>query len=186
MIVWIRCARNCFQCPICQNTLSVVAAQEATPSATPASAGPYFLACNVCRWNSKEINMTFEKPTSLAREYRSLCHLLLNFNLTLITIVQLQKTEEALPDAKEFDHLKEHYEKHLRLNAPPSLPTSFLSFSSSLTKMMGTQFHSDSQSQGKLDDLGDYDPSVQVPVNDQKSVEMLMGLRSVEHGKMSD
>lgn len=50
--------------------------------------------------------------------------------------------------------------------------------------MMGSQFHSDSQSQGKLDDLGDYEPSVQVPINDQKAVDMLMGLRSVEQGKM--
>jgi uncharacterized protein YbaR (Trm112 family) len=64
-----RCARNCFQCPICQNTLSVVAAQEQTQLITASSGpapGPYFLACNVCRWSSQEIDMTFEKPTSLA------------------------------------------------------------------------------------------------------------------------
>lgn len=67
-----RCARNCFQCPICQNTLSVVAAQEPTPSSTPATAGPYFLFCNVCRWNSKEVNMTFEKPTSLACKFHNM------------------------------------------------------------------------------------------------------------------
>ncbi|KAI8889768.1 hypothetical protein K501DRAFT_266554 [Backusella circina FSU 941] len=59
-----RCARNCFQCPICQNTLSVVAAQE--PTTAGPGPGPYFLACNVCRWSSQEIDMTFEKPTSLA------------------------------------------------------------------------------------------------------------------------
>lgn len=62
-----RCARNCFQCPICQNTLSVVAAQEQTQlSSSGPAPGPYFLACNVCRWSSQEIDMTFEKPTSLA------------------------------------------------------------------------------------------------------------------------
>ncbi|KAI9494457.1 dynactin p62 family-domain-containing protein [Zychaea mexicana] len=158
-----RCARNCFQCPICQNTLSVVAAQEATPSSTPASAGPYFLSCNVCRWNSKEIDMTFEKPTSLA--------------------LQLQKTEETLPDAKEFDNLKDHLEKHLRLNVPPTLPTSFLSFSSSgaFSKMMGSHLHHDAQSQqGKLDDLGAYEPSVHVPDDDAKLVDHLMSLRSVD------
>ncbi|KAI8150326.1 dynactin p62 family-domain-containing protein [Fennellomyces sp. T-0311] len=158
-----RCARNCFQCPICQNTLSVVAAQEATPSSTPASAGPYFLSCNVCRWNSKEIGMTFEKPTSLA--------------------LQLQKTEETLPDAKEFDSLKEHLEKHLRLNVPPTLPTSFLSFSSSgaFSKMMGSHLHHDAQAQqGKLDDLGAYEPSVHVPDDDSRLVDNLMSLRSVD------
>ena len=47
----------------------MVAAQEPTPSSTPATAGPYFLFCNVCRWNSKEVNMTFEKPTSLACKF---------------------------------------------------------------------------------------------------------------------
>lgn len=31
--------------------------------------GPYFLACNVCRWSSQEIDMTFEKPTSLACKF---------------------------------------------------------------------------------------------------------------------
>ncbi|KAI7850544.1 dynactin p62 family-domain-containing protein [Circinella umbellata] len=160
----LRCARNCFQCPICQNTLSVVAAQEATPSSTPASAGPYFLSCNVCRWNSKEIDMTFEKPTSLA--------------------LQLQKTEETLPDAKEFDNLKDHLEKHLRLNVPPTLPTSFLSFSSSgaFSKMMGSHLHHDSQSQqqGKLDDLGTYEPAVHVPDDDSKLVDNLMSSRTVD------
>ncbi|CAO0792930.1 unnamed protein product [Mucor circinelloides] len=159
-----RCARNCFQCPICQNTLSVVAAQEPTQlSALGPAPGPYFLACNVCRWNSQEINMTFEKPTSLA--------------------LQLQKNEEALPDAKEFDQLKEHFEKHLRVNSPPSLPTSFLSFSSStaFSKYMGSQFQHDSQmQQGKLDDISDYEPSVQVPDDDIRLLESMTTLRSVD------
>ncbi|KAG2190770.1 hypothetical protein INT46_000712 [Mucor plumbeus] len=159
-----RCARNCFQCPICQNTLSVVAAQEPTQlSASGPAPGPYFLACNVCRWNSQEINMTFEKPTSLA--------------------LQLQKNEEALPDAKEFDQLKEHFEKHLRVNSPPSLPTSFLSFSSStaFSKYMGSQFQHDSQmQQGKLDDISEYEPSVQIPDDDVKLLESMTTLRSVD------
>ncbi|KAI8338322.1 dynactin p62 family-domain-containing protein [Choanephora cucurbitarum] len=156
-----RCARNCFQCPICQNTLSVVAAQEPTQmSATGPAPGPYFLACNVCRWNSKEIDMTFEKPT-----------------------MQLQKNEEALPEAKEFDQLKEHFEKHLRVNAPPSLPTSFLSFSSSaaFSKYIGNQFHHDSQmQQGKVDDIHDYEPSTKIADEDVKLLETLTTLRNVD------
>ncbi|OAD70690.1 hypothetical protein PHYBLDRAFT_182467 [Phycomyces blakesleeanus NRRL 1555(-)] len=145
-----RCARNCFQCPICQNTLSVVAAQES--ATVPAAAGPYFLACNVCRWNSQEIGMTFEKPTSLA--------------------LQLQKNEEALPDAKEFDHLKEHFEKYLRANAPPALPTSFMSFSNTgaFNKMMGGQFSGDTQAQGKKDVIEPYVPSVQILDDDTKTL----------------
>ncbi|KAI7867827.1 dynactin p62 family-domain-containing protein [Spinellus fusiger] len=158
-----RCARNCFQCPICQNTLSVVAAHEpTTPSAATTAAGPYFLACNVCRWNSQEIGMTFEKPTSLA--------------------LQLQKNEEALPDAKEFDHLKEHFEKHLRVNAPPSLPSSFFSFSNTGTfsKMMGSQFPGDTPTQGKMDDISTYEPSLQVFNDDSKTLDTLISLRSVD------
>lgn len=48
-----------------------MASQDTTASSATASGtntGPYFLACNVCRWNSQEIGMMFEKPTSLARK----------------------------------------------------------------------------------------------------------------------
>ncbi|KAI8993174.1 dynactin p62 family-domain-containing protein [Pilobolus umbonatus] len=159
-----RCARNCFQCPICQNTLSVVTAHETSQMSTSsAGMGPYFLACNVCRWCSQEIDMTFEKPTSLA--------------------LQLQKNEEALPDAKEFDHLKEHFEKCLRVNSPPPLPTSFLSFSSSaaFSKYMGSQFHHDAQfQQGKLDDITDYEPSMKIPDDDARLLDSMINLRSVD------
>ena len=61
-----RCARNCFACPCCFSTLAVVASKE--PTASQTNIGPYFLACNVCRWTSRDIDMTFEKPTSLARK----------------------------------------------------------------------------------------------------------------------
>lgn len=106
--------------------------------------------------------MTFEKPTSLA--------------------LQLQKTEEALPDTKEFDHLKEHFEKHLRLNPPPPLPPSLLSLSSpgAFSKLMGTMSNPHSQAQGKLDDIDTYEPSVQVPDDDLKLVDKLMTLRNVD------
>ncbi|CAG8497472.1 6797_t:CDS:10 [Diversispora eburnea] len=110
-----RCARNCFQCPICQNTLSVTASAEAqsvttVPSSLSmmASGAPFYLTCGVCRWDSQEIGMNFEKATGLA--------------------LQLQKTEDEKPDVKEFDHLKEHFEKHIRQNTPStSLPSSLLS-----------------------------------------------------------
>ncbi|KAI8341501.1 dynactin p62 family-domain-containing protein [Chlamydoabsidia padenii] len=163
-----RCARNCFQCPICHNTLAVMASQETTSSSL-ANAGPYFLACNVCRWNSQEIGMTFEKPTSLA--------------------LQLQKNEDALPDVQEFDHLKEHFEKHLRVNTP-SLPSSFLSFSSSgaFNKMMGSgglsydhhHHHHHHQNQGRLDDITTYEPSVQVPDKEPDALDSLVSLRDMD------
>ena len=68
-----RCARNCFSCPICRATLSVVASDppdDGTGShITPlnnAGEAPYFLYCNYCRWDSSEVGITFEKPTGLA------------------------------------------------------------------------------------------------------------------------
>ncbi|GAA5822705.1 hypothetical protein JCM3770_003375 [Rhodotorula araucariae] len=94
-----RCARNCFQCPQCDHTLSVVASDpdpSLPPSTAAASVGepPYLLTCNFCRWDSKEVGITFEKPTGLS--------------------LQLQKAEEPSADLVEFDHIKDHLEPFLR------------------------------------------------------------------------
>lgn len=66
-----RCARNCFLCPNCRNTLSVVPSDppDADDGMTAISAvgePPFFLYCNHCRWDSAEVDITFEKPTGLA------------------------------------------------------------------------------------------------------------------------
>ncbi|GAA5901481.1 hypothetical protein JCM6882_006291 [Rhodosporidiobolus microsporus] len=94
-----RCARNCFQCPQCDHTCSVVAS-DPDPSlplnTAAASVGdpPYLLACNFCGWDSKQVGITFEKPTGLA--------------------LQLQKAEEPTAELLEFDHIKDHLEPFLR------------------------------------------------------------------------
>ena len=67
-----RCARNCFLCPQCTHTLVVTASDPAgAPDLhTPASSigePPFYLACTFCRWDSKEVGISFEKPTGLAR-----------------------------------------------------------------------------------------------------------------------
>ncbi|GAW02247.1 hypothetical protein LENED_003886 [Lentinula edodes] len=92
-----RCARNCFMCPNCRNTLSVVPsdppdAGDGRLSAPISTVGepPFFLYCNHCRWDSSEVGITFEKPTGLA--------------------AQLQKLEDYAPESLEFDRLKEHFE----------------------------------------------------------------------------
>ncbi|KAH7106767.1 dynactin p62 [Auriculariales sp. MPI-PUGE-AT-0066] len=97
-----RCARNCFQCPNCHNTLQTVASDPPEGSISAAASAaigvtgepPYFLFCNFCRWDSTEVGVTFEKATGLA--------------------AQLQKTEETAPDVVEFERLKEHFEPFLR------------------------------------------------------------------------
>ncbi|KAG8968472.1 hypothetical protein FRC05_001539 [Tulasnella sp. 425] len=101
-----RCARNCFQCPHCRNTLSVVPsdppeeilAQPRPPTANESiGEPPFFLYCNFCRWDSQEVGIVFEKPTGLA--------------------LQLQKLEDNLPDSLEFERLKDHFEPILRASS---------------------------------------------------------------------
>jgi hypothetical protein len=65
----LRCARNCFNCPLCVNTLTVHAS-EPPPDDGSGPAPPeasYHLACNFCRWSSAETGLVFEKPTGIAR-----------------------------------------------------------------------------------------------------------------------
>ena len=67
-----RCARNCFLCPNCRNTLSVVPSDPADADdgrslgANAVGEPPFFLYCSFCRWDSAEVDITFEKPTGLA------------------------------------------------------------------------------------------------------------------------
>ncbi|EKM79298.1 hypothetical protein AGABI1DRAFT_120716 [Agaricus bisporus var. burnettii JB137-S8] len=99
-----RCARNCFSCPNCRNTLSVVSSDppETSDTRLPTSINtsgepPFFLYCNFCRWDSAEIGITFEKPTGLA--------------------AQLQRYEDSAPESLEFERLKEHFEPFLRASS---------------------------------------------------------------------
>ncbi|KAG8214542.1 dynactin p62 family-domain-containing protein [Butyriboletus roseoflavus] len=118
-----RCARNCFSCPICRSTLSVVASDppddgDGRPSASLSNVGeaPYFLYCGHCRWDSAEVDISFEKPTGLA--------------------AQLQKFEDSAPESLEFERLKEHFEPFLR--------TSSLSSSSHLPAVSSHHLHTSS------------------------------------------
>ncbi|KAM0787561.1 hypothetical protein ACM66B_003631 [Microbotryomycetes sp. NB124-2] len=95
-----RCARNCFQCPSCDHTLAVVASDSSDPTlahtSAAASAGepPYFLQCLYCLWDSKQVGITFDKPTGLSQ--------------------QLQKSDDTAPEMAEFNHLHDHFEPYLR------------------------------------------------------------------------
>ncbi|KAJ7451630.1 dynactin p62 family-domain-containing protein [Mycena latifolia] len=100
-----RCARNCFMCPNCRNTLAVVPSDPpdngdgrlAIPISTIGEP-PFFLYCNHCRWDSAEVGITFEKPTGLA--------------------AQLQKFEDSAPDSLEFERLKEHFDPVMHHRSP--------------------------------------------------------------------
>ena len=56
-----RCARNCFNCPICTSQLI-------TASIGDTKDGPFILNCNYCMWTTLEIGITFEKPTNLRHQ----------------------------------------------------------------------------------------------------------------------
>ncbi|CAJ0749713.1 19787_t:CDS:10 [Entrophospora sp. SA101] len=173
-----RCARNCFQCPICQNTLSIVASTESTPSSLTSSTAlitsadsttispetisgaPYYFSCGVCRWDSQEIGMTFEKATGLAS--------------------QLQKAEDERPDVKEFDHLKEHFEKHLRHTTPAAtLPTSITGIGNFSSRYGGVAIPGGlSHTQQKSDDLAPYEAAIRVE-NESVLVDDLVQLKDI-------
>ncbi|KAJ7079756.1 dynactin subunit 4 [Mycena belliarum] len=119
MFSGVACARNCFMCPNCRNTLAVVPSDPpdngdgrlAIPISTIGEP-PFFLYCNHCRWDSAEVGITFEKPTGLA--------------------AQLQKFEDSAAESLEFERLKEHFEPVIRAsslssstsNAPAANPSS--------------------------------------------------------------
>ncbi|CED84481.1 Dynactin, subunit p62 [Phaffia rhodozyma] len=62
----------------------------------------YYLSCNHCRFSSAENGITFEKPTGVA--------------------LQLQRLEDASPAVLEFEHLRDHYEPHLKALSASSHP----------------------------------------------------------------
>ncbi|TKY86596.1 hypothetical protein EX895_004235 [Sporisorium graminicola] len=115
-----RCARNCFECPCCQHTLSVVASDlnsQAAPGLDPtdpaASQGepPYYLACSFCRWDSKSIGLVFEKPTGLS--------------------LQLQRSEDGAPDMHEFERLKDHFDPYLKAQTQAAITSAAVGSGSS-------------------------------------------------------
>ncbi|KAG0047218.1 hypothetical protein BGZ83_007689 [Gryganskiella cystojenkinii] len=157
-----KCSRNCFECPICQTTLSVVSEDpDAVPFAPGSSAtGQYHLSCNMCQWNSNEIGMTFDKPTGLAG--------------------QVQVTDEGLPDIKEYDRLKEHLEKYFRINGlKPGIPSSLLSSIQTGTIQSLRHVSAANHKAQLSDDIAHYTPAVQV-MEDTENLEKLMSVVSLD------
>ncbi|KAJ3011539.1 UNVERIFIED_CONTAM: hypothetical protein HDU68_001633 [Siphonaria sp. JEL0065] len=63
--------------------------------------GIHYLSCGVCRWNSLEIDLKFDRPTGLA--------------------MQMQKTDDERQDNQEFASLKSHFEKKTRTVSAPGV-----------------------------------------------------------------
>ncbi|OZJ01816.1 hypothetical protein BZG36_04815, partial [Bifiguratus adelaidae] len=152
-----RCARNCFECPDCFNTLSVVHDGEAAPNTASDDNGEaYYLSCGFCRWNSRQIGITFAKPTSLA--------------------LQLQKSEDNLADNIEFDHLKEHFDKAADALLATSSTSAFLSLHG-LNSMYSKFGLSLPPTQNiKEEDFNNYEPAMHKQDDDLQVLDQLMML----------
>ncbi|CAJ0914138.1 4998_t:CDS:2, partial [Entrophospora sp. SA101] len=126
------------------STALITSADSTTISPETISGAPYYFSCGVCRWDSQEIGMTFEKATGLAS--------------------QLQKAEDERPDVKEFDHLKEHFEKHLRHTTPAAtFPYSITGIGNFSSRYGGVAIPGGlSHTQQKSDDLAPYEAAIRV------------------------
>ncbi|EMD01115.1 hypothetical protein BAUCODRAFT_61838 [Baudoinia panamericana UAMH 10762] len=66
-----RCARNCYDCPICTSALTVAALPR--PSEThlnpnETEQGRYILQCGYCEWSSLDQTIEFSKPTKITEQ----------------------------------------------------------------------------------------------------------------------
>lgn len=105
----LRCMRNCFFCPYCTTTLLVVSEESAVTShtnlasitATTTIVGRYYLYCPTCRFDSRDepLELAFERPTGIA--------------------AQIQKVDEQRSDAREFESLRDYFEKCSLASAEP-------------------------------------------------------------------
>ncbi|EED19962.1 dynactin Arp1 p62 subunit RO2, putative [Talaromyces stipitatus ATCC 10500] len=58
-----RCARNCFNCPVCTAPLSVTTLENTIENS--AQQGPWILSCGYCMWTTLDIGIKFSKPTNI-------------------------------------------------------------------------------------------------------------------------
>lgn len=96
-----------------------------------------------------------------------------------LIIVQLQKTEDALPDVKEFDRLKDHLEKYFRIHSlKPGLTSSLLTSMQPGTLQSLRYVPSSSHKTQQSDDIAPYTPAVQV-MEDTENLEKLMSITNL-------
>ncbi|BCR85583.1 putative dynactin Arp1 p62 subunit RO2 [Aspergillus chevalieri] len=65
-----RCARNCFNCPICTAPLAVSTLENVTGNGT--QQGPWVLSCGYCMWTTLDIGIKFDKPTNIRTQLSKL------------------------------------------------------------------------------------------------------------------
>ncbi|KAI5243159.1 hypothetical protein E4T43_04302 [Aureobasidium subglaciale] len=65
-----RCARNCYNCPMCTSPLSInglepSAKDHLAPADPNQPAGPFFLSCPYCDWSSLDVGIQFSKANKI-------------------------------------------------------------------------------------------------------------------------
>ncbi|KAL4896986.1 dynactin p62 family-domain-containing protein [Aspergillus ambiguus] len=65
-----RCARNCFNCPVCTAPLAVTTLENVTGGGS--QQGPWVLACGYCMWTTLDIGIKFDKPTNIRTQLSKL------------------------------------------------------------------------------------------------------------------
>ncbi|KAF2210772.1 hypothetical protein CERZMDRAFT_69025 [Cercospora zeae-maydis SCOH1-5] len=63
-----RCARQCYDCPVCHANLAVTVADASSKQLSES----YFLLCQYCHWSSLDIGLRFNKPTKVTEQLNKL------------------------------------------------------------------------------------------------------------------
>ena len=93
------CGRACLKCPACLSTLTICNINEKV-----------VVSCGHCRWDSRIPNLTFEKPTAIPKQIKSMLY---------------------RPDEMEFNRLKEYYSKLVQYQKDSKCKPNFESISAS-------------------------------------------------------
>ena len=93
------CGRACLKCPACLSTLTICNINEKV-----------VVSCGHCRWDSRIPNLTFEKPTAIPKQIKSMLY---------------------RPDEMEFNRLKEYYSKLVQYQKDSKFKPNFESVAAS-------------------------------------------------------
>ncbi|EHA22983.1 hypothetical protein ASPNIDRAFT_175249, partial [Aspergillus niger ATCC 1015] len=98
-----RCARNCFNCPICTAPLGVNTLENVVTGGT-SQQGPWVLSCGYCMWSTLDIGIKFDKPTNIRTQLSK---------MTEITPARSRQMSRTFGDLKSplstYSSIDEHF-----------------------------------------------------------------------------
>lgn len=104
-----RCARSCFECPLCAHVLSIIGSDPPRRDVLTAPEAsmpvpPYYLSCTACRWDSLRLKLAADTPAELGRVHDAM--------------------DAHAESALAYEAAAEHLECVRAERAPPPLPPS--------------------------------------------------------------